>query len=188
MDTIPVIYAGPVDPDTGYPVNWDDIARAIKTWAGWVCEHCYHPHDVESGHVLTVHHLDGNPGNNDWTNLLVCCQRCHLSIQARYIPGQIWFDPPYWLTRRQEYAKAGREVGRPDKASLGMLWYEHVPVLERLGHAMAYYLDKYGRRATWAFVHVDDLPGEDVSEAQSVGDVLLHGTTTLQRWHVLVGG
>lgn len=84
-----------------YPINWEQIAEAIKQRAGWCCEACGHPHDPDSGHVLTVHHLDGNPTNCAYTNLVALCQRCHLRIQAAYLPGQLFMgDAPWWATIR----------------------------------------------------------------------------------------
>lgn len=67
----------------GYPTNWPDIARQIKDRAGWKCEDCAHPHDTPTGHVLTVHHLDGDPSNCDPDNIRALCQRCHLKRQGR---------------------------------------------------------------------------------------------------------
>ena len=88
---------------TTYPDNWPEIATEIKDRSAWTCERCNHPHDVPSGHVLTVHHLDGNKSNcADW-NLAALCQRCHLKIQGRVkmhqlfmtdiIPVSEWFKP-----------------------------------------------------------------------------------------------
>lgn len=86
----------PIGPD-GYPVNWGTIAATLKAWAGYRCECCFHPDDYATGYVLTVHHLDGNKANCHWRNLLVCCQRCHLRIQAAYYPGQLFmFGRPIW--------------------------------------------------------------------------------------------
>jgi 5-methylcytosine-specific restriction endonuclease McrA len=86
---------------TGYPDNWLEIAQHIKGLAGWRCENCGHPHDFETGHVLTVHHLDMDPSNCDYTNLVALCQRCHLHIQATYKPGQqFMFDKPQWAEIR----------------------------------------------------------------------------------------
>lgn len=85
-----------------YPDNWDKIALAVKRAAGWRCEHCGHAHDIDTGHVLTVHHLDMDTSNCDPDNLVALCQRCHLSIQARYHLGQQWlagFEPD-WATKR----------------------------------------------------------------------------------------
>lgn len=74
-----------------YPKDWPAIASRIKAASGWVCERCKHPNDRASGHVLTVHHLDGNKSNcADW-NLAALCQRCHLSIQGRVKLDQLFF-------------------------------------------------------------------------------------------------
>ena len=86
----------------GYPANWDEIARRVKGAAGWRCEHCGHPHEPDAGYTLTVHHLDGDPANNAPSNLVALCQRCHLSVQAKFSPGQSVMDfaRPEWMTAR----------------------------------------------------------------------------------------
>jgi len=66
-----------------YPSDWDDIALSLKEAHGWKCERCGHVHDVESGHVLTVHHLLPDKSLCEKWNLAVLCQRCHLSVQAK---------------------------------------------------------------------------------------------------------
>lgn len=68
-----------------YPDGWPEFARQVKDEAGWKCERCGHPDDLESGHVLTVHHLTMNksqPFTDRWA-FAALCQRCHLKIQAR---------------------------------------------------------------------------------------------------------
>lgn len=42
--------------------------------------------------ILTCHHFDGDKSNCEWWNLLVLCQRCHLTIQGRVKP-----EIPYFL-------------------------------------------------------------------------------------------
>ena len=86
-----------------YPANWTEIATRIKDLANWQCEHCGHPHDPETGHTLTVHHLNGDKSDCSDKNLVALCQRCHLHIQARYTPGQLvlpGMEPPDWLAER----------------------------------------------------------------------------------------
>ena len=67
-----------------YPANWGEIASAIKKAAAWHCQWCgkacYQPGErvVTRRLVLTVHHLDGNPGNCDAGNLVALCAPCHL--------------------------------------------------------------------------------------------------------------
>lgn len=81
-----------------YPPNWKEIAKRVKDEAGWRCIRCDHPHDRESGHILTVHHLDMDPSNNEWQNLLSLCQRCHLTIQHKVILERQWmFDHSDWF-------------------------------------------------------------------------------------------
>lgn len=96
-----------------YPRDWNNIARQIKERANWTCEHCGATFDTRGkAHtrrnrngkpsILTVHHLDGNPTNCDYTNLIAVCQACHLHIQTTYRPGADlpWNPPPVWITRR----------------------------------------------------------------------------------------
>lgn len=73
-----------------YPENWPQIARQVKDAAGWRCVRCGHPHDPESGRTLTVHHLDIDPSNSRWWNLVPLCQACHLSIQGRVYLERPW--------------------------------------------------------------------------------------------------
>lgn len=75
-----------------YPSDWKEIAERIKAAAGWCCERCKHRNEAATGHVLTVHHLDGNKSNcADW-NLAALCQRCHLKIQGRVKMNQHFFE------------------------------------------------------------------------------------------------
>lgn len=81
-----------------YPPNWTLIASYTKNMAGWCCVRCNHP--SERGHILTVHHLDMDPSNCAWWNLVALCQQCHLHIQARVVLSRpymydhgAWFKP-----------------------------------------------------------------------------------------------
>lgn len=95
---------------TRYPKDWPAISRSVKDKAGWCCVRCGHKHDVASGYVLTVHHLDGIPENVEDYNLAALCQRCHLKIQARVDMDQgfmfahsDWMQP--FIEGRKEAAK-----------------------------------------------------------------------------------
>jgi 5-methylcytosine-specific restriction endonuclease McrA len=81
-----------------YPPDWPEIARAAKDAAGWRCVRCGRPHDPTSGYSLTVHHLDRDPSNCVWWNLLALCQRCHLSVQGRVRLERPWvFEHSAWF-------------------------------------------------------------------------------------------
>lgn len=73
-----------------YPSNWPEIANQVKAEASWRCIRCGQPH--APGFVLTVHHLDMNPANCAWWNLVALCQACHLHIQAKVV-----MDRPYFF-------------------------------------------------------------------------------------------
>lgn len=81
-----------------YPADWPERARECKEAAGWCCIRCGHENDRESGHVLTVHHFNGDKSDCRWWNLLALCQRCHLTIQAKVDPEVPWMlEHSEWL-------------------------------------------------------------------------------------------
>lgn len=81
-----------------YPPNWPEIAQAVKDAAGWCCIRCGHPHDLATGYMLTVHHLDMDPQNCAWHNLPALCQKCHLQIQHKVILERDWmFEHTPWF-------------------------------------------------------------------------------------------
>lgn len=82
-----------------YPSNWKEIAERVKEEAGWKCVRCKHPHDIATGYMLTVHHLDLNKSNCEWWNIPALCQRCHL-----YIQGKVIMERP-WLWEHSEWFK-----------------------------------------------------------------------------------
>lgn len=96
-----------------YPSNWDTLALIIKYMANWRCEKCDRPcrrpeedwlgfcvkllnadspwysetfegDDEKPGRfVLTVAHLDQDPGNNARENLKALCPTCHNRHDAK---------------------------------------------------------------------------------------------------------
>ena len=89
------------------------LHNSVRAEAENKCIRCGHPHDVSSGHVLTVHHFTGNKSENAWWNLMALCQRCHLTIQGRVNPFA-----PYFL-EHSDWAK-------PYVAGFYAWKYEHV--------------------------------------------------------------
>ena len=78
-----------------YPINWRAIRAAVLKRAGYQCEgspaypDCRavngEPHPATGSRVvLTVAHLDHQPGNDDMGNLRAWCQRCHLTYDAQH--------------------------------------------------------------------------------------------------------
>lgn len=99
-----------------YPEDWPTIAQAVKERTGGKCERCGHIDDRESGHVLTVHHLDNNKANVEGWNLAALCQKCHLHIQGRVIMAQIWMlDHSDWMKPHVDgYLRAVEQPEKPE--------------------------------------------------------------------------
>lgn len=85
----------PIKDWSRYPPDWKDISRQIKERSGNRCEgspkypDCHaengQPHPVTGSRVvLTVAHLDHDPGHCDPENLRAWCQRCHTTYDARH--------------------------------------------------------------------------------------------------------
>ena len=53
-----------------YAPDRDAIHDRVRAEAGGKCIRCGHVDCVVTGHVLTVHHFDGNKANNEWWNLM----------------------------------------------------------------------------------------------------------------------
>ena len=96
-----------------YPEDWDTIALRIKQEARWCCQQCQRPCRQPSEpladflarvqrwrqqqtplpakfeaaprrYLLTVAHLDQQPGNQDPSNLKALCTVCHLQFDSRF--------------------------------------------------------------------------------------------------------
>lgn len=72
-----------------YPKNWKMISPWVRNKAGQMCEICDavngYPHPVtKSKVVLTVHHMDFDPTNNEEYNLIALCQRCHIRLDKKF--------------------------------------------------------------------------------------------------------
>ena len=112
-----------------YPFNWRGISDKVKRLAGGRCECCGHPRTPKGGsdvcdamcvhpddgkkRTLTVHHLDMNPGNCEYSNLVALCWTCHARVQSRLDWTQLDFMdvvedwrgeyPRYLISRRDEF-------------------------------------------------------------------------------------
>lgn len=70
--------------------EWRELSERVRfERAGNKCEECgaqnYEPHPVTGSKVvLTVAHLDHCPENNDLSNLMAMCQRCHNRYDAEH--------------------------------------------------------------------------------------------------------
>jgi 5-methylcytosine-specific restriction endonuclease McrA len=52
------------------------MRTAAMERAGWICQQC------EERLADEVHHSDGDPSNNDPSNLICLCRDCHRQVTA----------------------------------------------------------------------------------------------------------
>ena len=81
--------------NNGYPDDWDEIATAIKTRAGYKCERCGHIHKPREGYTLTTAHLNSVESEITEGNLTALCQRCHLHFESHPVD--------FWLTQLEMF-------------------------------------------------------------------------------------
>jgi len=72
-----------------YPKNWKGISEWVRLQAGNKCEICdamnHEAHPVTGSMVvLTVHHMNFDPTNNEPYNLIALCQRCHNRLDRKW--------------------------------------------------------------------------------------------------------
>jgi len=63
-----------------YGIRHYELQKAIRKRDHYTCQKCEKKQDVEA---LIVHHLDHNKKNNDPSNLLSLCRKCHSKIHWR---------------------------------------------------------------------------------------------------------
>lgn len=64
--------------------NWKLISEKIRSQVNSTCERCGQKSKYPRK-VLTIHHWDGDGGNNNVINLVALCQSCHMKAQALFI-------------------------------------------------------------------------------------------------------
>jgi 5-methylcytosine-specific restriction endonuclease McrA len=83
-----------------YPSNWEEISLGVKEQADWRCQYCQRQcqrpgESLEQlrqrigkakprQYLLTVAHLDQNPGNCEEDNLKALCTVCHLRYDRQF--------------------------------------------------------------------------------------------------------
>jgi hypothetical protein len=66
-----------------YHEEWQNISRYIRELFNYHCVCCglYCKAPSRQKDLLQVHHIDENPENNDFENLIPLCATCHLRIE-----------------------------------------------------------------------------------------------------------
>jgi len=60
------------------------LREIIKNLLGHHCYLCGH-----EGMTLNIHHLDGNPRNNNLRNIVLLCSPCHRKVHRRKNPKSV---------------------------------------------------------------------------------------------------
>lgn len=72
-----------------YGKDWPLISAKVKAEKNYTCGECGNTRDLKRNIRIGVHHSDGNPKNNQRTNLECICNICHLKkqkfLQAKYL-------------------------------------------------------------------------------------------------------
>lgn len=64
-------------------IEYKLMADIVKKEAKYRCKMCKSKHDKNNPQkILTTHHIDGDPENNEKTNLMALCAECHLRIES----------------------------------------------------------------------------------------------------------
>jgi len=58
-----------------YSKNWTKIANNLKQEQNYICQYCGSSYQYKK--KIHVHHIDFNKSNNDKSNLIVLCDKCH---------------------------------------------------------------------------------------------------------------
>jgi len=83
-------HTAPIDK---YSDHMSEISKRFREEAEWRCNKCkYDCSHVDMRKFLHAHHIDGNKGNNSWSNLEALCILCH-----SLVPGHDWLknNPDY---------------------------------------------------------------------------------------------
>jgi hypothetical protein len=74
-------YYEEIDREGGYTKVWEFISWQYRTSKDFVCESCG-VSLVAHAHLIHVHHINANKGNNDLSNLIALCLLCHAAQHA----------------------------------------------------------------------------------------------------------
>lgn len=101
--------------DERYHLEWKNISRYIRELFNYHCACCgkYCKAKTSQKDLLQVHHIDENPENNHFENLIPLCAVCHLRIEkearlhAPFGNRQTELFPETYMTAMQTMRKAG---------------------------------------------------------------------------------
>jgi hypothetical protein len=110
----------------------------------------------DSSKHVQIHHIDGNPSNNDIDNLAVLCLDCHsrvsgdLGLGRRFTPGEIWKYKREWeslnLSRLESRPVVDEVEAAVIRADMSRLMIEVISLnntqrqLEALDQIESYYI------------------------------------------------
>ena len=103
-----------------YHEEWQNISRYIRELFNYHCVRCglYCKAATNQKDLLQVHHIDENPENNHFENLIPLCAACHLRIEKEarlHAPYQDQqselFRETYWTTMQKMREEGLKKFG-----------------------------------------------------------------------------
>ncbi len=99
-----------------YPDNWAELSRETIEEANHICQDCGRS-DRTDDIILTTHHKDYDPSNNDPSNRVCLCQGCHLKRQARDLAEATKYNRATLLMQMGQLCLPGLEPSFPKRLS-----------------------------------------------------------------------
>lgn len=81
-------------------------ARAVVSKLGERCTRCYEEKPLER------HHIDGDTGNNDVSNIAVLCRRCHMEVDGRLEKIMAYTPQPHPPKECEECGRLSKPLRR----------------------------------------------------------------------------
>ena len=99
-----------------YPDNWAELSRETIEAANHICQDCGRS-DRDDNIILTTHHKDYDPSNNNPSNRVCLCQGCHLTQQAKDLSNATRYNNTQLLIRMGQLCFPGLEPKFPKRLS-----------------------------------------------------------------------
>lgn len=111
--------------DSRYIKDWHILSRLIRSIYNYHCANCFKDCSNPKFYKdkLQVHHIDENPRNNKFDNLIPLCSSCHLKIEKEarvhapysHLQQELFKDSTYKLRMEEMRSQALNRFGINEK-------------------------------------------------------------------------